>query len=212
MNIERSFIMEITSAALAEYIGGQMEIQNLTDKYIHRGRIKTIVVDGNRLIVKFAWIANGEGFPSVLNKWVKIDKLDYVTNLENYSVRNIGSSGVDVGGDDRICFSSIIFGETIVLYPPNGSKLDPEKVEGLPNASERLLAMYPDLFFDRAIANRVLVGRSWSRRIKDLSDLPPTAVLRDLLARFKHDSSAEEFLWFYIEAVTHETNVHEKVY
>lgn len=130
-NIERSFGMKLTSKMLAQYVGGQMEIQNQGEGYIYRGEVKAIVLEGNELRVEFVWVAKGEGFPPLPKKWVKDDKLDYVISLEIYSVSNIGPSGGEVGGDDRICFNSSIVGELAVLYPPNGSKLDPAKVEGL---------------------------------------------------------------------------------
>jgi len=112
-------------------MGGQVEIQNQNEGYIYRGEIKTIAVEDNELRVGFVWLAKGEGFPPVPQKWIKDDRLDYVASLEIYSVSDIGSSGHDVGGDNRLCLSSLIVGEVVILYPPNGSKLDPAKVEGL---------------------------------------------------------------------------------
>ena len=123
--------MQLTSQAVERFKGGQMEIQNENEGYMYRGEVETIVVENNELRVKFAWLAKGEGFPPIPKKWVNDDKLDYVASLEAYSASDIGSSGHEVGGDSRLCLNSPIFDETVVLYPPNGSKLDPSIVEGL---------------------------------------------------------------------------------
>ncbi|HEU0050910.1 MAG TPA: hypothetical protein VFQ60_02520 [Patescibacteria group bacterium] len=121
----------LTTEMVERFKGGQMEIQNSDDGYLYRGEIETIVVEENELRVKFAWLAKGEGFPPIPRKWVKDDRLDYTASLEIYAASDIGPSGHDVGGDSRICLSSFMAGETVILYPPNGSKLDPAKVEGL---------------------------------------------------------------------------------
>ncbi len=108
-----------------------MEITNEGEEYLYRGEIETIAVKDGELQVQFSWLAKGEGFPPLPEKWVKDDRLDYKASLEIYSANNIGPSGGEVGGGDRICLTSPIVGETVVLYPPDGSKLDPAKVEGL---------------------------------------------------------------------------------
>ncbi len=123
--------MQLTTQAVARFKGGQMEIQNQSEGYMYRGEVETIAVENNKLQVKFAWLAKGEGYPPLPKKWVKDNCLDYAASLEIYSARDIGSSGHDVGGDSRICLKSFIVGETVVLFPPNGSKLDPAKVKGL---------------------------------------------------------------------------------
>ncbi len=123
--------MQLTTQAVERFKGGQMEIQNQNEGYLYRGEVETIAVENNELRVKFAWLAKGEGFPSLPNRWVKDARLDYAASLEIYSASDIGSSGHDVGGDSRISLNSFIVGETVVLYPPNGSKLDPAKIEGL---------------------------------------------------------------------------------
>lgn len=105
------------------YVGGQMEIQNSVEEYLYRGEIERIEVKDNEFRVKFRWVAKGEGFPPLPKRWVKYDRLDYTASLEIYSVLDIGKG--------RICLNSSIVNETVVLYPKNGSRLDPSKVEGL---------------------------------------------------------------------------------
>ena len=108
---------------VASYVGGQMEVQNPGEEYLYRGEVGQIAVKNNELRVKFNWLAKGEGFPPLPNRWVKDNRLNYSASLEIYSVSDIG--------DGRVCLNSPITGETVVLYPKNGSRLDPAKVKGL---------------------------------------------------------------------------------
>ncbi len=123
--------MELTTEMLARFVGGQVEIQNPGEGYIYRGEVLTIGVVNDDLTVTFSWLAKGEGYPPLSTSWVKDDRLDYAAGLSIYAVSNIGPSGEDVGGGDRICLRSQIVGETVILYPPDGSKLDPADVKGL---------------------------------------------------------------------------------
>jgi len=91
------------------YSGGQMEVQNEGEGYLFRGEIERIAVEGDELQVRFAWLAKGEGFPPLPERWVSSDRLDYSASLQIYSPSDIG--------DGRICLSSPIVGETVVLYP-----------------------------------------------------------------------------------------------
>jgi hypothetical protein len=116
-------MLKLTAAAVAKYVGGQMEIQNHNERYLYRGEIDSITVEDDLLQVTFAWLAKGEGFPPIPKKWVKDEKRDYVASLGVYIASDIG--------DGRLCLDSPIVGELVVLFPPNGSKLDPSKVEGL---------------------------------------------------------------------------------
>lgn len=115
--------MEITSEMITAYIGGQVEIQNLQEKYLFRGKIVGATVENNEIKVTFDWLAKGEGYPPLPEKWVKVDVRDYVASLEIYSL-------VDIG-EERLCLNSSITGETVVFYPLGGSELDASKVEGL---------------------------------------------------------------------------------
>jgi len=66
--------------------------------------------------------AKGEGspFPS---RWVNDTNLTYTASLLIYGVSDIG--------DGRICLQSSITSETVMMFPRDGSKLDPSRVEGL---------------------------------------------------------------------------------
>lgn len=115
--------MQMDSKLLEKYVGGQMEIQNQGQKYLFRGEVEVIIAEDDQVLVKFAWLARGEGFPPVPQRWVKTDRLGFAMNLLLYIPSDIG--------DDRLCFNSSLSGELVVLYPRGGSKLDPAKVRGL---------------------------------------------------------------------------------
>lgn len=115
--------MKLTTENLQRFVGGQLEAQNTGEGYLYRGEIKSIKVEGDTLQVELAWMAKGEGFPPLPERWVKHDNLTYEASLQICSVSDLG------GG--RIALNIPIVGELIMLFPPGGSKLDPSKVEGL---------------------------------------------------------------------------------
>lgn len=129
LNQEKPLNNQLTSQILAALVGGQMEIQNQGEGYVYRGELKMLTVNDktNELTAKFVWLAKGDGFPPA--SWKKDDKLDYTASLDIYSVNNIGPSQGE--GGDRWCLRSSIVGETATIFPPDGSKLDPARVEGL---------------------------------------------------------------------------------
>jgi hypothetical protein len=144
--------MRLTTQAVQRFKGGQMEIQNRDERYLYRGEIKTIAVVDNGLRVEFAWLAKMRGFPTPPGgDWVNVDPSgpeirgirhylppyksgEIAVSLTVCSVIDIGPSGPEIGGDNRLCIDSAISSEVITLYPPNGSKLDPPRVEGLQRA------------------------------------------------------------------------------
>tara|TARA_Y100000310_G_scaffold184277_1_gene184413 strand:+ start:772 stop:1194 length:423 start_codon:yes stop_codon:yes gene_type:complete len=106
-----------------KYVGGQVEVQNAGEGYMVRGEVERIAVEDNELRVRFAWLASAVGFPPLPTGWVKDDRLDYAAGLEIYTPSDIG--------EGRVALNSFITGETIVLFPKDGSKLDPSQVDGL---------------------------------------------------------------------------------
>lgn len=86
-----------------------------------------------------------------------------------------------------------------MVAPFKGGQM--EVNEGLPKAWERILEKNPDLSFNREIAEQVLAERVFPHQLDALKILPVDATLLDLLKRFRADSSREEFLEFYIEAL-----------
>jgi hypothetical protein len=120
-------MMELTNELLQVYVGGgQLEIQNPQEKYLFRGEVESVTIksegDNKTLKVRFVWLAKSKKFPPT-GEWVKDDNLDYEASLINV--------GVSVIGIDKILLKIPIKGELCLFLPPNGSKLDPAKVEGL---------------------------------------------------------------------------------
>lgn len=113
--------MELDTETARRYIGGQLEVQNPGEGYLYRGEIADASVENNEFRVRLAWNAKGEGFPPLQERWVKSEILDYSASLEIYAVSDIG--------DGRICLNSSIVGETTILFPSDGSRLDPSKIE-----------------------------------------------------------------------------------
>lgn len=120
--------MRLTTQAVQQFVGGQIEVQNPGDGYIFRGEIATAIIENNRFRVTCTWLAKGVGTIPAIERWVKDDNLEYAAKLEVYSVSDIGPG---TEGGNRLCLQSGIVGETAVLFPPDGSKLDHAKVEGL---------------------------------------------------------------------------------
>ncbi len=129
--IYKEVAMRLTQELLSRYIGGQAEIQNQIEGYILRGEIDGVVLEGDEVSIRFAWFAKGDGYPPFPKRWVNEENLDYGLSLvEGFtSVSDIGPSGD--GGANRIAIDSRISNELVVLFPPDGSKLDPAVVEGL---------------------------------------------------------------------------------
>lgn len=120
--------MRLTTQAVQRFVGGQIEVQNQGEGYIFRGEIASVVVENNEFRATCVWLAKGVGTIPAIERWVKDDNLDYAASLEIYSVSDIGPG---TEGGNRLCLQSGIVGETVVLFPPDGSKLDRAKVEGL---------------------------------------------------------------------------------
>jgi hypothetical protein len=118
--------MRLTSEILARFVGGQAEIQNSEENYVFRGEIEAIVIEEDELKIKFKWLGNS---PLRQIKWTKSTKLDYAISLAVCGAHDIGAGSE--GGGSRIRIDAQIVGEIIALFPPDGSKLDPAKIEGL---------------------------------------------------------------------------------
>jgi hypothetical protein len=114
----------LTQAILASYIGGQIEIQNPAEGYLYRGEISqaSLTQEDTELNIKMAWMAKGEGYPQIPFRWVESNELTYGLSLQICQISDIGPGSE--GGNTRIQLNVSITGETVVLFPPNGSKLD----------------------------------------------------------------------------------------
>lgn len=117
--------MPLTTQDLAQFIGGDMEIQNQREDYLYRGPIESAVVEDGDIKIRFTWCAKNDGGPRrPTSTWTSDDQLDYKASLEIYVVAHTS--------DGRILLNSFMTGETVVIFPPGGSRLDPASVRGLP--------------------------------------------------------------------------------
>ena len=110
-----------TTEYLKGFIGGQIEIQNADEGYLYRGEIKDVRIEGEDYIVDLNWCARARD-----GEWLHSHPKSWVASSVIYRFQNIGPG---MTGGDRVCFSSHIIGETVILFPPDGSKLDLEKVK-----------------------------------------------------------------------------------
>jgi len=114
-----------TAEQLQKFVGGQYEVQNTAEGYIYRGQIESLGIEGEgedaELVIKFVWMAKGEGFPPIPTMWVNDSDLSYRMSDLLYRASD--------PGDGRYIIQSMV--ELGVFFPPGGSLLDPAKVEGL---------------------------------------------------------------------------------
>lgn len=115
--------MELTQEVIDRMVGGQLEVQNHSEDYLYRGEISAMKLEGEgdllELVVSFSWFAKMESD----FEWSVTDPTPYKVSLLIYSVSDIGSG--------RIFLSSYISSENTTIFPPNGSRLEPNKVRGL---------------------------------------------------------------------------------
>lgn len=181
-----------------DLIGGDIEaVENGTP---YRGPLASINVNGKGITFRSPWIAK---LNQETGEWEKWNITSLFVNAEEIKPNDAGNG--------RVLFHMPMLGHC-TLFPKDGSKLDPSKVKGLPKASERLLALFPALVFDRKAAEKVLTDKCWPHQAEALAGMSGEVTLNDLLSSFRNDSSVEEFLWHYIEAVTGEKDIHHKVY
>lgn len=181
-----------------DLIGG--DIESVEDGVLYRSPLGEIKTEGNMIHFISPWCAkqnNEDG------EWEQYGTLG-ATKAASVNKTIISPSD---GGSGYVKFSIPHIGR-FTIRPNNGHQIDPGKVKGLPKASERLLALYPELPFDCIVAQEAVV----ELQVDQLSPLPPDPTLRDFLAIYPQEASKEEFLWYYIERVTGERQVHFKVY
>jgi hypothetical protein len=120
---------QLTTEMLARFIGGEAEIQNGGEDYLYRGEISAITIENREVALQFAWLAKNRGGPFGGGGTGPSEDWDTSTNLENRMSLDIYSfSEISEG---RVAFNSPIVGEVVVLFPPDGSHIDPTNVHGL---------------------------------------------------------------------------------
>jgi hypothetical protein len=137
----------ILQALLNTFVGGEVEVQNPIERYLYRGRIKTIVSDTSAgygtLKIGLLWQVKGvvEVHRMAMlpvggwDETPESDGLEYSCNTDlpspEIDAPNIPNAQFIGGG--RMMFRNPYNGEVAVLFPAGGSQLDPEKVRWLPD-------------------------------------------------------------------------------
>ncbi len=180
-------------------IGGDVESEE--DGIVCRGPLEEMHEDCNSIFFKLAWTARQNRETSEWEKW----------DSNMFSVEGTLVLPADIG-NGRVFFAMPGLG-TCTLFPKGGGNtLDPHRVKDLPKNWERLLALYPDLRFNRDMVLHVAKHQKFASVLRSLQQHPSVATFSELIPLFRHEGSVEEFLWHYIEAMTGESDVHSRVY
>lgn len=117
---------ELTTESLARFVGGEAEIQSRNENYLYRGEIATITVNGETLTITFTWQAKNCGGvpPHTTQEWENQEDLNYEITLSLFAQSDLG--------EGRLGLYSPIMGETVSLFPNDGSKMNPANILGFP--------------------------------------------------------------------------------
>jgi len=127
--------VKLTKKKLAEFVGRDMEIQLRSWAFIYRGPIESAAIKYNiLLVIKFVWLAKGEGWPPVPISWIKEDKF-----ASDAFVRNLNFYNISETIDGRLNLYNPNKDESLILFPP-GKNLDPTKVKGFKLPIEKVPA------------------------------------------------------------------------
>lgn len=111
--------MQLENANLRSFVGGQIEIQNRPERYLMRGEIKSIRIEGEgddaMLVVELNWMAKDEGYlSSRTGLWTKSSNATYTLNLMTYGTTRLG--------DGKISLIPSVMNEVVVLFPKGSKK------------------------------------------------------------------------------------------
>ncbi len=118
--------MRLSSEILAPFVGGEAEIQctfpGSQEGYLFRGKIQSAAVSNETLVLTFVWLAKGIGFPPLPSGGWKREEIarPYAASLLACEAQDIGPG---TEGGNRLCLSFAVTNETVILFPPDGSKL-----------------------------------------------------------------------------------------
>jgi|GEM_PF-1700965 len=184
-----------------DLIGGDFEVVEAGVTF--RGPISKIEKSGDMIHIRSPWCARR----NPRNKEWSLVEL--APHLCGYSIECRNRPFEREGETIHIVIAN---SGTCTLHPNSDHNLSASAVRGLAKNTDRLLALYPNLPFNRSTIEKVFLEKFFLLQHKVLATLPAEARLPDILALFRHESSAEKFLWFYIEEITGEVDVHQRVY
>ncbi len=118
--------MRLAKSNLIRFVGGYLKLEE--DGCLIYGKIKEITItEKNILWVSFEWLLNGKGFPEVTDVWEKINPLDYVTGLKNFSLRKLGTKSRK---RKRFGIYSDTKDQLVIFFLPNDRIVNLTKVIG----------------------------------------------------------------------------------
>jgi hypothetical protein len=114
--------MELTTKVLRPYRGGQAKIE-IPGTYLLRGKISSIRIHNNELVIEFAWLARNRHYPPVTSRWTHERDLHFVTRLAVCTV-------LEPDAKRRISLTNSDYNETVTLYlAGDEDNLDQARVE-----------------------------------------------------------------------------------
>lgn len=175
-----------------DLLGGDIEISAPSTS--SRGPLISISIDCNVVIFKTAWWAK---FCSESRSW----------KVYGNELLYLSTTVTPTDGDSGRIFFHVPFLGTCTMYPYGDISLPSTSVLGLPKPPDRLLALFPDLMFNRDIAENLLMSDDWqfldeSRGQIVLKLRSHSISFRDLLESLGEVWCIEEFFKKYVKAVT----------
>ncbi len=95
------------------YQRGQLEVENHSAVYLHRGEIQTIGIEDRILRIRLEWNAHAIGYPPLPTGWALNTQLEYSLDLST-CVESVDEIR-------RAMIQSPSTRETITIYPREGS-------------------------------------------------------------------------------------------
>lgn len=128
--------MHLTQVVVSRFAFGQVETRKRDRQYILRGDIEIIVVNQGTLDIVCHWVALKDTSEPGTHGWVlcQIRNFSYQTAQYSYDEEELKETGVL-----RLTNSNDPYEDEILIHPPDGSRLDPQHVEGI----EPTVPLYP---------------------------------------------------------------------
>jgi hypothetical protein len=113
--------VELKKGDLERFSGGLVEIINHSERYYYKAEIKSITMEGTKIVMEFSWLTMVEGSAPAHGTWFITNTRKHSFDHLNYLV-NSHMGRCEANAYHRISFYCGGTDETILLYPPMGSK------------------------------------------------------------------------------------------
>lgn len=117
--------MELTREIAERYVGGQLEVQDPSKRFLYRGEIATCTVTNDTLVITLKWAAKAESYPPISTEWANDPHhREFQADLMVWEV-------TDAAGWGRLYLNTRDASEVAVLFLPGDEVLAPSRVKGL---------------------------------------------------------------------------------